>query len=78
MACSDFVMIEPSEKLRSFMGRHSLTQREVAEVAQVSIKTVESWLADPASANFRRMPARALALVQFALPQFLRRRRKEK
>lgn len=67
---------EPADELRQLMAKHGITQREAAELAQVSLKTIESWLADPASSNFRRMPARALALAQFALPKYLRQRRK--
>lgn len=69
-------MKEPVDHLRALLQQHSLTQRDAADLAQVSIKTIESWMADPASANFRRMPARALALLQFALPAFLRQRRR--
>lgn len=72
----DRVTVEPAAALRDLMARRSLTQREVAVLAQVSVKTVESWLAGPSSSNYRRMPARALSLVLLSLPAFLKKRGK--
>lgn len=56
-----------SDRLRELMAARGLTQRQVADLACVSIKTVESWLADPSSANWRRMPDRALVLIRLSL-----------
>jgi hypothetical protein len=61
--------------LRNVMAEHQLTQRDVAELCCVSLKTVESWLADPASANFRRMPPRHLMSLGYSLPGFLGKRK---
>lgn len=51
------------------MAEHRLTQRAVAELGMVSVKTVESWLAAPGSAHHRQMPARALLLIEVRLQQ---------
>jgi hypothetical protein len=61
--------------LRHLMAKHHLTQRDVAGMCCVNLKTVESWLADESSANFRRMPPRHLQCVVYALPGFLGARR---
>lgn len=63
------------DSLRHLMAANELTQRDVAELCCVHVKTVESWLADPKSANFRRMPPRHLMTLGFALPGFLGKRR---
>jgi hypothetical protein len=63
------------DSLRHIMATHTLTQRDVAELCCVHVKTVESWLADPKSANFRRLPPRHLVTLGFALPGFLGKRR---
>ncbi len=64
--------------LRALMKKHELTQREVAELACVSIKTVESWLADAESSNHRNMPARNMRAIRFALPAHLAAKRGRK
>jgi hypothetical protein len=64
--------------LRKLMGEHDLTQRDVAELACVHIKTVEAWLADTKSASFRRMPGRHLNLIRAMLPGFLAAKRGRK
>lgn len=56
-----------AEELRALMAANGLTQRRVAELAAVSLKTVESWLARPGASNHRAMPDRALLLVRLAL-----------
>jgi len=63
------------EGLRNTMEKHQLTQREVAELCCVSVKTVESWLADPSSANYRKMPPRHMLGFQHAIHGFLAKRR---
>lgn len=63
--------------LRKMIDDHQLTQRDVAELACVSIKSVESWLAPPGAANHRTMHARHLRSIHMALPAFLRRRRSQ-
>jgi DNA-binding LacI/PurR family transcriptional regulator len=61
--------------LRAFMQKHGLTYADVAQLAGVSVKTVESWLADPNSAMFRRMPPRHLSSMAYQLPGLLARRK---
>jgi hypothetical protein len=63
--------VAPVEELRDLIAEHSLTQPEVAQLAGVVLKTVESWLADPGAANFRRMHARHMTLIRAMLPGFL-------
>jgi transcriptional regulator with XRE-family HTH domain len=63
------------EGLRNTMEKHQLTQRDVAELCCVSIKTVESWLADPSSANHRKMPPRHMLGFQHAIHGFLAKRK---
>lgn len=65
--------------LRKTMERNELTQPEIAELAEVSLKTVESWLAEESAASHRRMPARHLSLIAMRLPRYMaaRNRRKE-
>lgn len=60
------------------MAFHVLTQREVSAVAGVSLKAVESWLADPAAASHRDMPARHLTTINALLPKYLAARRRRK
>lgn len=67
-------MSSAAQQLRALMERHRLTQREVAGLGMVSIKTVESWLAAPESANYRAMPERALQLIRLALPASRKRK----
>lgn len=71
-------MKTPAERLRALVSRHQLTQRDVAALGGVSLKTVESWLAAPESANHRTMPERALLLIKLSLPAFLKRRARVK
>jgi transcriptional regulator with XRE-family HTH domain len=66
------------EQLRALMVERDLTQREVAELAGVSIKTVEGWLADPESASHRGMAARYLKTILALLPRYLAARRRRK
>ncbi len=61
--------------LRNMMEEHALTYRDVAELACVSVKTVESWLADSKSAMFRKMPPRHLLSIAHQLPGLLARRK---
>lgn len=63
------------ESLRRVMAEHGLTYRDVAELCCVSQKTVESWLADPASAMFRSMSPRHLMNLHHQLPILLGRRK---
>jgi transcriptional regulator with XRE-family HTH domain len=60
-----------ADDLRELMAEHGLTQRDVAAMACVSIKTVEGWLADKAAASFRSMAPRHLALIRHTMPGYL-------
>lgn len=66
------------DDLRALMSEHKLTQGDVAEMACVSVKTVESWLASKDAASHRTMPARHLRVVRFALPQRIAAKRGRK
>ena len=61
--------------LRKFMEQHTLTQRDIATLACVHIKTVEGWLADPDAASFRKMPPRHISVIRVMLPGFLAKRK---
>ena len=67
-----------AQVLRKMMTEHSLTQREVAEIATVSVKTVEGWLADKGASSYRSMPARHINVIRVMLPGFLAARRGRK
>lgn len=70
--------VDTVEDLRALMAEHGLTQREVAGLACVSVKAVESWLADKAAASRRVMHLRHLRAIRFALPQHLSAKRGRK
>lgn len=63
------------DALRKMMADHELTNRDVAQLACVSPKTVESWLATPGSAMWRNFHPRHLQSIGYALPGFLKARR---
>ncbi len=67
-----------AEVLRKLMSEHGLTQREVAEMATVSVKTVEGWLANRGAASYRSMPARHINVIRMMLPRHLAARRSRK
>lgn len=67
-----------ADNLRALMSEHKLTQGDVAEMACVSLKTVESWLASSDAASHRKMPARHLRVIRYALPQHLAAKRGRK
>lgn len=70
--------VAPAEDLRALMSRHGLTQREVAEIACVAIKTVEGWLADKGAASHRTMHLRHIRSIRAMLPGFLAAKRGRK
>lgn len=70
--------VNPADDLRGLMTEHALTQRDIALMACVSIKTVESWLADPGAAMRRKMPVRHIRLIRHTIPQFIAARRGRK
>ena len=67
-----------AQNLRAIMEKNSLTNRDVSELACVCVKTVESWLADPAAKSHRAMPPRHLIAIAHQLPGFLKRRKAAK
>lgn len=69
---------EPADDLRALIKEHDLTQREIAGLACVSIKTVESWLSDKDAAMHRKMQVRHIRLIRFSLPQHLAAKRGRK
>lgn len=56
-------------RLRALMSRKKLTRKAVAELAGVSVKAVDTWLAPPGAASHRDMPDRAMKLVALQLLQ---------
>lgn len=63
------------EGLRRIMSEKNLKNQDVAELCAVHVKTVESWLSDPSSANHRNMAPRHLDLLNYQLPAFMSKRR---
>lgn len=59
--------ISNAARLRALMQRHKLTYAKVAELAGVSIKTVEGWMATPGAGHYRNMPTRAIELIELKL-----------
>jgi DNA-binding transcriptional regulator YiaG len=69
---------DPVGDLRQLKEANSLTNADVAELCCVSVKTVESWLADKGSASFKKMPPRHLHVLRHMLPSFLAKRKAQK
>lgn len=67
--------VNPADDLRALMLKHDLTQKVVAELASVSVKTVEGWLADKASVSHRTMHVRYMRMIRAFLPQHLAAKR---
>lgn len=65
----------PVRRLRAMMELHSLSQRDVAELAMVSVKTVGGWLAHPSCSSHRTMRERDLMLISYRLPDLASVRR---
>lgn len=70
--------VPAAQQLRTLMTENSLTQRDVAELACVSLKAVEGWLADADAASHRNMAPRHLTLIRAMLPKFIAARRGRK
>lgn len=62
---------EHATRLRELMQRHGLRYRDVAELAMVSAKTVEGWLASPTASHHRAVHERDIALITYRLPAWL-------
>jgi len=65
---------KPAARLRELKAQHGLTSAELAQVAMVSPKTVESWLARDGAANHRRVRANVLCFIELMLPAYLQSR----
>ena len=57
--------------LRALMRKHKLKNADIAVIAQVHLKTVESWLATPGSASGRKMADRHMTLIKQSLRVYL-------
>ena len=66
------------DDLRDLIAQHGLTHGDVATMACVSVKTVESWLASKDAASHRKMHARHLRCIRYALPQHMTAKRGRK
>jgi hypothetical protein len=66
---------DTADQLRELLAEHKLSQREASELACVSLKTVESWLAPKGAANHRTMHPRHLHMIRHMLPGFLAAKR---
>lgn len=60
-----------AERLRAMMRENGFTNADIAQLAGVVEKTVESWLATPGSASHRQMADRHLRVIGVMLPGFL-------
>ena len=67
-----------TDGLKNLMKAHGLTYGDVAQLACVSKKTVESWLASPDSAMHRNFHPRHLGGIMHNLPALLKARKKAK
>lgn len=56
-----------AERLRKLMSRNRLTRYKAAQLAGVTGKAVDSWLAPVGAASHRAMPDRALKLIELEL-----------
>lgn len=64
-------MTDHASTLRSIVTAHSLRYRDVAELALVSVKCVEGWLATPGAASHRPVRERDVLLITHRLPEWL-------
>lgn len=64
-------MTDHASTLRSIVAAHGLRYRDVAELALVSVKCVEGWLASPAAASHRPVRERDVLLITHRLPAWL-------
>lgn len=53
--------------LKKIMAQHHLTRRSISEILDVSIVTVDSWLAPEEATLHRNMPDRMLRLLHLEL-----------
>ncbi len=66
-SCIDAARRDPLADLRDLMTGYSLSRAEVARLAGVSAKTVESWFASSGAGNYRRIQQRSVDLVRLSV-----------
>lgn len=54
-------------ELRALMGEYQLTRPQTAELAGVSVYTLDAWLSSKRSKKHRNMPDRSLELIRLKL-----------
>ena len=64
-------MTDHAKALRGIVATHGLRYRDVADLALVSVKCVEGWLASPAAASHRPVRERDVLLITHRLPDWL-------
>lgn len=64
-------MTDHTKALRGIVTAHSLRYRDVAELALVSVKCVEGWLASTGAASHRQVRERDVLLITHRLPEWL-------
>lgn len=64
-------MTDHASTLRAIVVAHGLRYRDVAELALVSVKCVEGWLASPGTASSRPVRERDVLLITHRLPEWL-------
>jgi len=64
-------MTDHASTLRTIVAAHGLRYRDVADLALVSVKCVEGWLASPAAASNRPVRERDVLLITHRLPEWL-------
>lgn len=66
--------LTPNEQLRALKDEHKLRNTDVAHLLQLSVKSVENWLADPSASYFRPMRERDLNVLKERIPGFVKAR----
>lgn len=64
-------MTDNAGTLRTIVAAHGLRYRDVADLAMVSVKCVEGWLASPGAASHRPVSERDVLLITHRLPEWL-------
>lgn len=59
------------QELRSLMRAHNLTYADTAELASVSKRTIECWLARPGTVDHRAISRTALDLIKLRLHRYV-------
>ncbi len=63
-----------NEQLRALKEEHKLRNTDVAHILQLSVKSVENWLAAPEASYFRPMRDRELTILKDRIPAFVKAR----